>query len=235
MQLLNYINKYFDNLSTFQKIEMYLIPIITALLLIYNFPKLQTKVLTNVNDVNQEVYDYEIKKQKLLKKINKMHSVKVVKDIQKYAQDINVKVIQLKVIEKNISLEVQGNLKPILRFINFSESNNDYMKIENLILSQLDDKDEIRAFLDISYSKIIRTQQNYDMTNEIDDVSNPFGLKVAKPLPRLFAIVNDHVLINNKWLKQNDIFDGYKVIKIHLDYVELKSDSKVFKLELFSE
>ena len=73
------------------------------------------------------------------------------------------------------------------------------------------------------------------MSDEIKNVHNPFILKVITPLPKLYAIVNEHVLINNKWLKQNDSFDGYKILKIYLDYVELESNNNVFKLRLFEE
>ena len=43
------------------------------------------------------------------------------------------------------------------------------------------------------------------------------------------------MLINNRWLKQNDSFDGYKLIKIDIDFVELESDGNVLKIGLFSE
>jgi hypothetical protein len=60
-------------------------------------------------------------------------------------------------------------------------------------------------------------------------------INITKPHPKLYAIVNDYVLINNKWLKEGDIFDGYEVLKIYIDFVELKSDENVFKIGLFEE
>jgi len=234
-RLLNYINNYFEKLNTFQKVEMYLIPIILALLLVYNFPHLQKKVITNITNVSQDVYYFEMKKQKVLKKINSVHNIKVVKDIQKYAKYLNIQLTALKVVKKNISLEVKGSLKSLLHFINFSENYNDFTKVENLILTKLNDSDELELFVDISFSKIIRTVPQVEITNKINMVDNPFSFNVPKPLPKLYAIVNNHVLINNNWLTLNDTFDGYKIIKINIDSIELKSNENVSKIGLFDE
>ena len=234
-QLLNYINNYFEKLGTFQKIEMYLIPIIIALLLIYNYPLLQKKMITDMQNINQDVYSYEIKKQKLLKKINSVHNIKVVKDIQNYAKELNLKITALKVIEKNISLEVQGKLKSIMNFLYFTENYNDFTKVENFMMTKLDNTNEVKVFLNLSFGKIIRTKSNEELVNKINNINNPFVRKTQNPKPKLYAIVNDHVLINNKWLKQNDSFDGFVVFKIHLDFVELESNGNVFKIGLFSD
>ena len=80
MQLLNYINNYFEKLKTFQKIEMLLMPIIIALLLVYNFPNLQKKVITNIKNINKDVYYFEIEKLKILKKLNNVHRIKAVRE-----------------------------------------------------------------------------------------------------------------------------------------------------------
>ncbi len=234
-QPLNYINSYFEKLNTFQKIEMYLIPIILALLLVYNFPQLHEKVITNINSVNQDVYYYEMKKQKLLKKINGVHNIKVVKAIQDFSEKLSVNITTLKVNKKNISIEVIGTLKSLLHFTNLIENYKDFTKIESLMLTKLNETDDLRLFVDISFSQIIRTISRNDIIDEINTFKNPFILKVSKPLPKLYAIVNNHVLINSKWLKLNETFDGYKIIKINIDSVELKSDENVFKIGLFSE
>ncbi|OUR74212.1 hypothetical protein A9Q76_01270 [Arcobacter sp. 31_11_sub10_T18] len=235
MQLLNYINNYFDKLKSFQKIEMVLIPIIIALLLVYNFPNLQKKVITNIQNINQDVYYFEVEKQKILKKLNNVHSIKAVRDIELYAKQLNVEMTLLKANKNNLSLEAIGELKPIFNFINFSENYNNYTKIEHLMLSRTQKDNEIKVYLDLSFAQVIRTEKASDMNDEIKNVHNPFILKVITPLPKLYAIVNEHVLINNKWLKQNDSFDGYKILKIYLDYVELESNNNVFKLRLFEE
>jgi len=214
---------------------MYLIPIILAFLLAYNFPKLQKKVVTDINNVNQDVYFYEVKKQKILNKISSVHNIKVVKDIQKYAKQIQIKITTLKVIKQNIAMEIQGQLKPILKFIDFTENYNDITKVENLMLSKSSNNGEVKVFLNLTFSKIIRTKPKVELSNEINGVNNPFILKVVKPLPKLYAIVNNHVLINNRWLQENDTFDGYTVKKIHLDFVELESDANVFKIGLFGQ
>jgi len=234
-RLLNYINNYFEKLNTFQKVEMYLIPVILALLFVYNFPYLQTKIITKISNVNQDVYYYEMKKQKIMKKINDIHNIKVVKDLEKYAKDLNIKITALKVIKKNITIEVKGSLKPLLHFINFTENYNDLTKIEHLMLTKLNETNELKLFVDISFSKVLRTVPQDKMTNEINRVKNPFSFQVSRPLPKLYAIVNNHVLINNKWLKLNDTFDGYKIIKIYIDSVELESNANVFKIGLFGE
>jgi len=235
MQLLNYINNYFDKLKPFQKLEMYLIPIITGLLLIYNFPNLQKKVITNIKNIDKDVYYFEIEKQKILKKLNNVHSIKVVKDMQAYAKELNIKMTLLKAKKNNLSLEVYGELKALLRFISFSENYKSYTKIEDLILSKTQKNNEIKIYLDLSFAQVIRTDKRSVLDLEISNVKNPLILKVTTPLPKLYAIVNEHVLINNKWLKENDSFDGYKILKIYLDYVELQSNDNVIKLGLFEE
>jgi len=235
MQLLNYINNYFDKLKPFQKIEMVLIPIIISLLLLYNFPNLQKKVITNIKNINQDVYYFEVEKQKILKKLNNVHSIKAVRDIEEHAKQLNIDMTLLKANKNNLSLEVIGDLKPIFSFIDFSENYNSYTKIEHLMLSRTQNDNEIKVYLDLSFAQVIRTEKSSDMSDEIKNVHNPFILKVITPLPKLYAIVNEHVLINNKWLKENDSFEGYKILKIYLDFVELESNNNVFKLRLFEE
>ena len=150
-------------------------------------------------------------------------------------QQLNIEMILIKANKNNLSLEVIGELKPIFNFIDFSENYNNYTKIEHLIFSKTQKNNEIKVYLDLSFAQVIRTEKPSNMSDEIKNVHNPFILKVITPLPKLYAIVNEHVLINNKWLKQNDSFDGYKILKIYLDYVELESNNNVFKLRLFEE
>ncbi len=234
-RLLNYINNYFEKLSTFQKIEMYLIPIILALLLVYNFPKFHNKVISNINNVDQDVYEYEIKKRKIINKMSNVSNIEVVKNLQKKAIELNLNVSMLKVVKKYISIEVRGDLKEILHFVDFSENYKNYTIIKNLVLTSDNKSNQISAFLNISFSEVLRTEKREKLDDEIEKINNPLLQKVFKPLPKLHAIVNDYVLINNSWLRQNEVFDGYKVKKIYLDFVELESDSNVFTIRLFSE
>lgn len=234
-QPLDYINNYFEKLSGFQKIEIYLIPIIVALLLMYNFPISKKEPVLNIKTVNQDAYFYEIKKQKILNKINGSHNIKIAKDLQSYAQKIDIKITSFKVTKNNISLETEGSLKSILNFLNFSENYNDITKIENVIITKTDNTNIIKTVLNLSFAQVIRTGINENLENRINNISNPFITKVENPKPKLYAIVNEYVLINNRWLKQNDIFDGYKILKINIDSVELESDANVFKVWLFDE
>ena len=43
----------------------------------------------------------------------------------------------------------------------------------------------------------------------------------------LQAVFNKKALINNKWLKEGDFIDGYKVVKIYKKKIILKRDSKL--------
>jgi len=235
MQVLDYLNNYFSKISTFQKIEMYLIPVIIALLLVYNFPKLQKKVITNINKVNQDVYFYEIEKQKILKKINFSHNIKVVKDIQAYAKKIELSIIVPKVKKNALSIEAEGELKQILQFLQFSENYQDFSKIENLIMTKIPNSLNIKIFLDLSFAQVIRSKKSESLSYEISNVKNPFASKVIIPLPKLYAIVNDHVLINNKWLQVGEHFDVYTITKIDLDFVTVESNGNVSVLRLFEE
>lgn len=231
-QLLNYINNYFDKLSTFQKVEMYLIPIISIALLIYNLPKLQDKTVHKEKVVENKNF-YSIKKEQLLQKIKSVHTIKTAKDIEEYAKKIHLEISSLKVSKNELLLEVEGNLQELLLLINFCENYKSFTKIENLIINK--SQNEIKTFLTLSFAKIIRTKSDNGIENDIYNIKNPFLGNVTSPHPKLYAIVNDHVLINNKWLKKGDTFDGYEVLKIDIDFVQLKSDTNVFKIGLFEE
>ncbi len=231
-QLLDYINNYLEKLSTFQKIELYLIPVITGFLLLYNFPRLQKNNSLN-HENNKDINFYTIKKEQLIEKLNDVHTIKTAKDLELFAKENRLNISTLKVLPKEITLEVEGEIKNILYFIDFCENYNSSSKINNLMISK--SKENIKAFLTISFSQIIKTNNNFEVKNKIQKIKDPFTLNISKPYPKLYAIVNDYVLINNKWLKQGDVFDGYEVLKIHLDYVELKSDLNVFKIGLFGE
>jgi len=231
-QLLNYINNYFDKLSAFQKIEMYLIPIISAGLLIYNLPNLQSEPNKKEKQVEDKNF-YVIKKEQMLEKLNSVHTIKTAKEIEEYAVKNRLNITSLKVSKNELSLEIEGELRELFLFINFCENYNSFTKVENLIINT--SKEKIKAFINLSFAKIIRTKNNFEIKDEIYNVKNPFMINITKPHPKLYAIVNDYVLINNKWLKEGDIFDGYEVLKIHIDFVELKSDTNVFKIGLFEE
>ena len=199
MQLLNYINNYFEKLKTLQKIEMLLMRISIDMLLVYKFPNLQKKIITNIKNINKDVYYFEIEKLKILKKLNNVHSIKAVRDIEQYAKQLNIEMILIKANNNHLTLEVIGELKPIFNFIDFSENYNNYTKIEHLIFSKTQKNNEIKVYLDLSFAQVIRTEKPSNMSDEIKNVHNPFILKVITPLPKLYAIVNEHVLINNKW------------------------------------
>jgi hypothetical protein len=57
-----------------------------------------------------------------------------------------------------------------------------------------------------------------------NNINNKFELK-------LMAIFGKKALINNKWLKEKDYIEGYKIVKIYSKKVLLKKDNKIIVLK----
>ena len=80
--MLDYINNYISNLTFIHKIQLLLIPIFITIFIIYNIPKNINKNISN-NSL------YNIKLEKLKIKLKDINSIKILKDIQNYSNDLN--------------------------------------------------------------------------------------------------------------------------------------------------
>jgi hypothetical protein len=54
-------------------------------------------------------------------------------------------------------------------------------------------------------------------------------IKVPKLNPK--AIVDNSILVNNNWLSVGEDYKGFKISKISLEYIELRKDKKIFRID----
>lgn len=232
-QQLNYINNYLNKLTTFQKVEIYLIPIILGVVLIYNFPLIQNNDIVKQSDSKDLKY-YQIKKEQLLNKINSSDSLEIVKSFEEFIKDKDLTITSTKVSNQILFVDFEAEFKDAILFINYCENYNDTTKIENFTAYKIE-KNKIKVSMNLSFSKVIRTKDIESNLKEINSLKNPFIKNVINDVPKLSAIVNNNALINDKWYTIGDTFGKYKVEKISHDIVELNSDENIMQLELFKK
>jgi hypothetical protein len=208
--------EYINKLSKIQLFELYGI-IISCLILFVNFYSnyLDSHIPKSINKLQT-------------KRCTTIHIINRIENISKRYQ-LNITNIQSR--GNNILLYCSGNFNDIVSFLDFVRLQFDITTLK------IYSKDSI-VYLEIKFNKVL-ISNNINRNNTIKKISNPFIYHQNKkniskqPQPihqklKLNAIINNEVIINNKWYKQNDKIYNFVLIKIQQNYVILQ-DQKTKK------
>ena len=228
--LANFKNS-FENSSLKTKIELYLLPILLLFLfyvLFYN-----EKIEENQNVQNSELLNIENKKftDSILELSNKIEDI---------AKSENLIIQKTQSSKEQIIVQLRGKRDDLLRFLEKVEEINSFTKIDFLSLKKFEnDIYLIDVRVDVS-KYYLKNKKVKDIINiEQEEINGPKEDEhkeeiIVRPDFKINAIVGNNTFINGTWFELNDEVLGYKIETIASDYVILKNNKDIIKLEVNS-
>lgn len=228
--LANFKNS-FENSSLKTKIELYLLPILLLFLfyvLFYN-----EKIEENQNVQNSELLNIENKKftDSILELSNKIEDI---------AKSENLIIQKTQSSKEQIIIQLKGKRDYLLNFLQKVEEINSFTKIDFLSLKKFE-KEIYLIDVRVDVSKYyLKNKKVKDIINIEQEEIN--GTKedehkeeiIVRPDFKINAIVGNNTFINGSWFELNDEVLGYKIETIASDYVILKNNKDIIKLEVNS-
>ena len=221
----------FENSSLKTKIELYLLPILLLFLfyvLFYN-----EKIEENQNVQNSELLNIENKKftDSILELSNKIEDI---------AKSENLIIQKTQSSKEQIIIQLKGKRDYLLNFLQKVEEINSFTKIDFLSLKKFENDIyliDVRVDVSKYYLKnkkvkdIINIEQEEINGTKEDEYKEEI---IVRPDFKINAIVGNNTFINGSWFELNDEVLGYKIETIASDYVILKNNKDIIKLEVNS-
>ena len=228
--LANFKNS-FENSSLKTKIELYLLPILLLFLLYVLF--YNEKIEENQNVQNSELLNIENKKftDSILELSNKIEDI---------AKSENLIIQKTQSQKEHIIVQLRGKRDDLLRFLEKVEEINSFTKIDFLSLKKFENEIyliDVRVDVSKYYLKnkkvkdIINIEQEEINGTKEDEYKEEI---IVRPDFKINAIVGNNTFINGTWFELNDEVLGYKIETIASDYVILKNNKDIIKLEVNS-
>ena len=209
MQILKSLDNKYRNISIKVKVQIYLLPLLIVCLLLLLFSN-ETKTKTTKKLINYEK----------LKMSDNM--LDIVNSIESFGKRNKIKLTHINTNKKTISLQAKSTFSSMKSFISFIDELNAFSKI--IEINILKNKKQYVYFLTIDFNKFYLKEK---LSKKID-----IKIKKAKSF-RLKAIVSENILINNKWLKQGESINEYKVKEVLLNEVILVKGEEKINLKVF--
>ena len=228
--LANFKNS-FENSSLKIKTELYLLPILCLFLLYLLF--YDEKIVEQQNNQNSELLNIENKKftDSVLELSNKIEDI---------AKNENLLVYKTQSSKDEIIIQSKGKRDDLLNFLQNIEEINNFTRIVFLSLKKLENDSyliDLRVDISKYYFKNKKAKEKINIEQEeIIEAKNDELLEenIVKPEFKINAIVGNNTFINDTWFELNDDVLGYKIETIANDYVILKNDKDIIKLEVNS-
>ncbi|HRM77282.1 MAG TPA: hypothetical protein PLF55_03190 [Aliarcobacter cryaerophilus] len=228
--LANFKNS-FENSSLKTKIELYLLPILLLFLLYVLF--YNEKIEENQNVQNSELLNIENKKftDSILELSNKIEDI---------AKSENLIIQKTQSSKEQIIIQLKGKRDYLLKFLEKVEEINSFTKIDFLSLKKFGNEIyliDVRVDVSKYYLKnkkvkdIINIEQEEINGTKEDEYKEEI---IVRPDFKINAIVGNNTFINGTWFELNDEVLGYKIETIASDYVILKNNKDIIKLEVNS-
>ena len=228
--LANFKNS-FENSSLKTKIELYLLPILLLFLfyvLFYN-----EKIEENQNVQNSELLNIENKKftDSILELSNKIEDI---------AKSENLIIQKTQSSKEQIIIQLKGKRNYLLNFLQKVEEINSFTKIDFLSLKKFENDIyliDVRVDVSKYYLKNKKVKDIINIEQEEINGAKDDEYKeeiVVRPDFKINAIVGNNTFINGSWFELNDEVLGYKIETIASDYVILKNNKDIIKLEVNS-
>ena len=223
--LANFKNS-FENSSLKTKIELYLLPILLLFLLYVLF--YNEKIEENQNVQNSELLNIENKKftDSILELSNKIEDI---------AKSENLIIQKTQSSKEQIIIQLKGKRDYLLNFLQKVEEINSFTKIDFLSLKKFENEIYlIDVRVDVS-KYYLKNKKAKDIINiEQENINETKEEIVVRPDFKINAIVGNNTFINDAWFELNDEVLGYKIETIASDYVILKNNKDIIKLEVNS-
>ena len=218
------IKLYFQKLTIFQKIEVYLLVIMLYGAVLYFYDDITAQHLKKqpVNTIqDQKTIKHHNDIKKLRSKIIKKDNGLLIRLLEEKSEEFKVSIQSTKLEKNYIVLQIVGKFLNIINFLNYCEN---HFIIEDFKMIQ--DKKDIICNIKIDTKHFYDPNKIY---NHLSLVANPFINTVKdinKSNPKnntltVTAIVSKYVCINKQWYKKNETVRNHKIIAIDTNRVEL--------------
>lgn len=212
--MLNYLENRFIESSIKVKIQLYMLPLLSFLFILY---------LINMNLVSkpQEVSSNEIKNIEKRKYSGSYLLLK--KDIEGFCFKNKITVVRLSNKNKSILINAKSSIKKLMSFIYMLESINNFSNIKTFSLNKIKKTNIYEYSIEVTFNKYYIKQKRTESKEKIKTKKMPIKVK---------AIIGGNVLINEKWINKNDSIGEYKLTSINKDFVELLYKNKTIKIKI---
>lgn len=214
MHMLNYLENRFIESSIKVKIQLYMLPLLSFLFVLY---------LINMNLVSkpQEVSSSKIKNIDKRKYSGSYLLLK--KDIEDFCFKNKITVVRLSNKNKSILINAKSSIKKLMSFIYMLESINNFSNIKTFSLNKIKKTNIYEYSIEVTFNKYYIKQKRTEAKEKIKTKKMPIKVK---------AIIGGNVLINEKWINKNDSIGEYKLTSINKDFVELLYKNKTIKIKI---
>jgi len=228
--LANFKNS-FENSSLKTKIELYLLPIL--LLFLFYVLLDNEKIEENQNTQNSELLNIENKKftDSILELSNKIEDI---------AKSENLIIQKTQSSKEQIIIQLKGKRDYLLNFLQKVEEINSFTKIDFLSLKKFENEIyliDVRIDVSKYYLKNKKVKDIINIEQEEINGAKDDEYKeeiIVRPDFKINAIVGNNTFINDSWFELNNEVLGYKIETIASDYVILKNNKDIIKLEVNS-
>jgi hypothetical protein len=187
--------------------------------------KFQMGIKLNINPSSSKKTIQELKENMI-----KKDSFYIVNQLEKEASLLNIDLKDIKLQKPKLILQFLSNYNNSLLFLRYLEL---HYKIDSFTIK----KDGKLFDINIAIFTTYLFNQNYKLDNT-KDILNPYinykdlhTKKIQKPDIKIIAILDNEVLIDKKWYKLNDIINGYKIIKITDDSIQISDKTKTYTIK----
>ena len=152
--------------------------------------------------------------------------ISYLKYIEKVATDLKIMITNIKINKKVFDIQAIGTYKNTMNFMTTIEQR---MKIKSLRLDKW--KQNYILTQCIVSGQPSNTNMKYQI-KYINNLANPFKRK-RQFRPKLFAIIDKYICINNKWYEKGEMMKKYKIKIIDRNSIILTNPKKTIKLKLW--
>lgn len=229
---------YFKNLlSLSNKLYIFIFLVLSISLTFYfsyfDFSIQNSHKENTIKKLNELVNNYE-------KKDKSIDLLVSVASLEKYLEKNSIKIVDMKFFPKAFSINLKGTYKPTMKVIEIIEKKSSLFSVKNMSAVYDNDKKLLNLFLDINVLKEENLYKKTKYTNFVNvfdknDDEKKIENKVLRKeyLPKLIAIVDNKVLIENKWLKVGENINKNKIVYIGRDYIKIKSNEKIVQIKIY--
>jgi hypothetical protein len=195
------------------KLQLYILPIFCIYFYIYMIDNKNSFLdLNNTNKLNNLLH----------KKFDGSY-LNLLKDIENFCLSKKIKINSLDYNKNKLLIKGKTSLKRINSLIIKIENINSFSKINSLNIEKTSKKNQYIFNINTEFKKFYIKTKNKEVKKEKKGKITVFRLK---------AIIDNHILLNNKWYTLNDFFGKYKIILINKNHVVLKYKDKNITLKL---
>lgn len=213
------IKKYFESLTTFQKVEVYLI-VLMSYFLVFIF----------IDDIDNMIYDNKIEQhpksvvssQSTKKeRVESLKSDEIINIIDNISKVNKVTILESQILSHSVQIKLEDNYDNVINFLNHLENSFEIKNFEILAENGV-------ITLSVSFGRKYNYSSIKDTIKNIK-IRNPFYVnndKIASKVPtkdfKITAILDDEVLVDGAWYKHSNILYDYKIVSIQPNEVLLE-------------